>query len=131
MEQLIAALAPFVFAQRQRFENRQDVLLDRHLAKDRFFLRQIAHAEPGALVHGIIRHVRPGENDAAAVWPDEPDDHVKARRLAGAVRAEQAHDLAGAHLDIDPVNHGAPAVHFHELLRGQDVFLLRPAWWRA
>ena len=44
------------------FEDRRDVLLDGELAKDAVVLRQIAHAEPGPLVHGPIasRPCRPG-----------------------------------------------------------------------
>src|SRR5207248_6790655 len=78
----------------------------------------------GALVHGIIRHILSGKENPAAVWPNEPNDHVETRCLSGAVRAEQPHDLATPHLDVDSINDSASAVHFHELLRYQNVFLL-------
>ena len=63
----------------------------------------------------------PGKNNAAAVWPNESDDHVKARRLARAIRAEQANDFAAAHVDVDPVNDRAAAVNFHELIGRENI----------
>ena len=123
MEQLLAALPPFVFAQRERLENREDVLFHRHLAEDRFLLRQITHPEPRPLIHRIFRHIRAGKNHAAAVWPNESDDHVKAGRLTGAVRAEEPDDLARAHFDIDAVHDRAPAINLYEPLGRKHVLL--------
>ena len=121
MKQLFAAVLPLRLAQRQRLQNRHDVLLDCHFAKNRFFLRQITHPEPRALVHWIIGDVGAGKNDAATVWPNESDNHVKGRRLAGAVRAEQADDLAGAGVNIDSINDRAAAINFYELLGGKNM----------
>src|SRR5438309_9727492 len=121
MKQLFAAVLPLRLAQRQRLQNRHDVLLDCHFAKNRFFLRQITHPEPRALVHWIIGDVGAGKNDAATVWPNESDNHVKGGRLAGAVRAEQADDLAGAGVDIDSINDRAAGINFYELLGGKDM----------
>ena len=61
-----------------------------------------------------------GKNDAAAVWPNESDDHVKAGRLAGAVRSEQSDDLAGARVDVHAIHHRAAAVNFHQLVGAQN-----------
>ena len=130
MQQLFATMPSFRLAQRQRLENGENVLLDRHLAKDRFFLRQITHAEPGSFVHRIIRHIGSGENDAAAVWPNESDDHVKAGRLAGAIRPEQSDDFTGAHIDSIAVHDRAAAVNFHELLGDENLFCSDPGLFR-
>src|SRR4029453_16629636 len=94
VEQLVAAMAAFLFAQGHRLENRENVLFHRHFAEDRLLLRQITHPEPGPFVHRVIGYVVSRENNKAAVWPDETYDHVKGRRLAGAVFAPQTHDLA-------------------------------------
>ena len=85
---------------------------------------QVTHAEPGALVHRVIGHVVAGENDPAAVWPDETDDHVKAGRLAGAVLAEQADDLALPNVQFDSVHDRAAAVDLDQVVRHQDFSVL-------
>jgi hypothetical protein len=41
----------------------------------------------------------------SAVGRDERGEDVDERRLAGAVRAEQADDLAGPNLEVDAVEH--------------------------
>src|ERR1700674_1478965 len=120
---MLATLFPLVAGERQRLQNCHDVLLDRHFAKDRFFLRKIAHAEPGPFVHRISGHVPAGKDDPAAVWPNETNDHVKTRRLPGAIRPEQTDDFASPDLDIDAVHDGAPAVNLHELFGDEDVLL--------
>src|SRR5437879_1341554 len=121
MKQLFAAALSLRFAQRQRLQNRHDVLFHRHFAKDRFFLWQITHAEPGALVHGMIGNVGAGKNYAAAVWPNESDDHIKGRSLAGTVWTEQANNLAGACVNVNSVDNRATAINFHELVGRKEI----------
>src|SRR5215831_21381019 len=116
MQQLVATVPPLGLAQRKRFQNRHNVLFYRHFAKDRFFLRQITHAEPRALVHWIICHIRVAKNHASAVWPDQANDHVKTCRFACSVWPEEPHDLAGTDVQVDPVNDGAATVDFDELV---------------
>src|SRR5581483_6553781 len=118
VQELIAAMAPFRFAQRQRLQNSQDVLFHSHLAKDRFFLRQISHAQPGPFVHRVIGYVGIGKNDPPAVGPDQTHDHVKTRGLPGAVGAEQPDNFAGSHMHVDPVHHGATPVDLDQLFSG-------------
>ena len=89
-------------------EDRADVLLDREAAKDRRFLRQIADAEAGAPVHRQIGDVTPVEHDHAGIGRDQPGDDVKARRLAGPVRAEQADRFAALDRKIDPSQNRPP-----------------------
>ena len=95
------------------FEHRADVLLDGEAAEDRGFLRQIADAEPRALVHRQLRDVVAVELDRAAIGLDQPGDHVEHRGLAGAVRAEQADGFAAAHIDADAA---------HDLARAKTLF---------
>ena len=88
MEQMITTLSPLVFAQGQSLENRQDVLFHRHLAENRFFLRQISHPEPRPFVHREGGHVLVAKNDAPAIGPNQANDHVKCRGLAGTIGPE-------------------------------------------
>ena len=87
------------------FEHGADVVLDVEAAEDRGLLRQIADAEPRALVHRQRRHVMAVERDDALVGLHQAGDHVEHRGLAGAVGAEQADRLALAHR---PATHPAP-----------------------
>ena len=88
MQQMIATLSPLVFAQGQGFQNRQDILFHRHFAKNRFFLRQVAHAQSRPLEHRESGHVLIAKNDAPTVWADETDDHIECRRFARTVRSQ-------------------------------------------
>ena len=79
------ALAPLAVGL-HHLQHGADVVLDVEAAEDRRLLRQIADAEPGALVHRQRGDVVAVELDAAAVGFDQPGDHVEDRGLAGAVR---------------------------------------------
>ena len=91
------------------FEHRADIVLDIEAAEDRGLLRQIADAEPRALVHRQRGDVVAVELDAAAVGLDQAGDHVEHRGLAGAVRPEQADRLAAPHIERDALDHHAAA----------------------
>src|SRR5439155_5067012 len=86
-----------------------NVLLDGEAAEDRGFLRQIADAEPRALIHRQLGDVVAVEFDGAAIRLDQPGDHVEHRGLAGAVRAQQSDRLAAANIDADAAHHLAGA----------------------
>src|SRR6266566_6720625 len=68
----------------------------------------------------IVRDVLPAERDRAATRMIEPVDRAQGRRLAGAVRADQGHDLALVHLDGDPLQRldraveGLDVLHFEQ-----------------
>ncbi len=63
----------------------------------------------------------PSRRDDAAIGRDEPGDHVEDRRLAGAVRAEQADRLAGAHGEGRVLHDGAAAIALLQTLDGEDA----------
>src|SRR5439155_20389281 len=86
-------------------EHGANILFHGEAAKNRGFLRQVADAEPRALIHRQPGHVRAVEFDGAAVRLDQSGDHVEHRGLAGAVRAEQADRLAAADIDADAAHH--------------------------
>ncbi len=104
---VLVDLAPVALVQLQ---HRHDVLFDRHAAEDRRFLRQVADAEAGALVHRLAGDVLAVEQDGAVVGLDQAGDHVEAGRLAGAVGSQETHDLAARQLQADALDHGAVLV---------------------
>src|SRR5438067_3279237 len=95
-EQFLAARLALAFGKRLRFQDGEDVFLNRELAKNRLLLRQITHAHPCPFIHWVIRHVFSFKKDAPAIRPHEADDHVKARRFSRAIWSEQANDLAAS-----------------------------------
>ena len=105
---------------RPRFEYRHDVISDREVAEDRRLLRKIAKTGPGPDVDRAIREIVPVEVHGAGITCDEADDHVEARRLARAVRPEQADDLSAAHGEAYIVDDQAVSVAFRESARGEN-----------
>src|SRR5208282_2073483 len=101
------ALAP-LGVRLDHFEHGADVLLDAQPAENGGFLRQVADAQAGALVHRQRRHVVAVEFDASFIGLDESRDHVEDRRLAGAVGAEEADSLALAHVKTDTLDDLTP-----------------------
>src|SRR5262249_56395183 len=80
------------------------VLLDRELGKN-----AAARGNRGDTAAGDVCRARPDELAAveahgARSGPRRPHDRVQRRRLAGAVRADQADDLARVHLEREAAN---------------------------
>ena len=92
------------------FHDREDVVLHAHRAEDRGFLRQIADAFLGALVHRKAGDLLFAEEDAPVVGLDQAGDHIEAGGLAGTVGAEQAHDFTLLHFDGDALDDRTLAV---------------------
>ena len=66
--------------------------------------------------------------DAAAVRPHQPQDGPHQRRLAGAIRSQHTHELAGADLEADPVQDRAAAERQADVAepdRAHDHYLAR------
>jgi len=66
--------------------------------------------QPRDLVRGQLGDVAAGEGDAALPRARVAEDRHHQRRLAGAVRADERHDLAFADVDVDPPERGDVAV---------------------
>ena len=95
----------------EHFHHAQQILLHRELAEDARFLGQVAHAAfLGAAIHGPVGDVLAGEHDRAGVGLDHAAGHAEGGRLAGAVGAQQADDLARIDFEIDAVDDAAAAV---------------------
>ncbi len=99
-----------------QFEDGTDVFLDRELAEDRSFLRQVGQAESRAPVNRQMRYRFAIDHDVTVVQRHQADHHVEAGRLAGAVRAEQAHDLAALHGQRDVFHDRTAAVALLQVL---------------
>src|SRR5262249_60427324 len=59
-------------------------------------------------------------SDPPGVGPHQPEQHAQERRLAGAVRAQDAVPLALRALEGDPVDGGDPAVALGHLHRSEE-----------
>src|SRR4029077_4620655 len=70
-----------------------DVLFCGQAAKDRSFLRQVTDTKTSASIHRKAGDVRTVDFDGAGIGRDKTRNHVEARRLAGAIRPEQADDF--------------------------------------
>ena len=68
--------------------------------------RRGLEGDPDPFLEGprIAGGVDPEDLEAAGVGGPQPLEHLHGRRLAGAVRAEEAEDLAGADLERDTVD---------------------------
>src|SRR5205085_5266684 len=109
VEQRVELALALLAARFHHFQHRADILLHGEAAEDRGFLRQIADAEPRALIHRQLGDVMAVKLDGAAVGLDQAGDHVEHRGLAGAVRTEQADRFAAADIDADAAYHLAAA----------------------
>src|SRR5690606_35144209 len=113
LQQLLQALLTFLARQvAARFEDCHDVVGDAQAPEDAGFLRQVANPGAGTTVHRQAGDVAIIDTDAAAVRRQQADNHVEAGGLAGAVRAEQADDFAGANLDRDILDYPAATIAF-------------------
>ena len=104
------------------FEHRPDIVFHRQAAENRGFLRQITEAKPRAAYIGNIVTSIPPEN-LAGIRRHQACENIKARRFAGAVRAEQADDFAALQAQADVMHDGAAFVVFAEML-GDEALLL-------
>ena len=78
-----------------------EILLHRQIGEDPPLLRHVTKARTHDLVRRRARDIPAFEHDAAGALLDETHDRAEGRRLAGAVAAEQRHDLAVADLERD------------------------------
>ena len=67
---------------------------------------------------GSRREIVTVDDDAAGSRLQQPGDHADARRLAGAVRTEEAVNLPGRHAQRDAVDRREAAVALDEILDG-------------
>ena len=96
-----------------------DVFQHRQIAERPRNLIGAADAEPRDRVAAQAAQALPGEHDVAADRLEDLGQAVEQRRLAGAVRADQAEDLALADLQVDTVDGDVAAEGHGEIARGE------------
>ncbi len=84
-----------------RFAPEQDVAGDVEIVEEVELLVDERDPEGRRRGHAADRHRRAVDQQLARVGLFDPADDLHQRRLAGAVLAEQRHDLAGVHLERD------------------------------
>ena len=80
------------------------VVGDRHSAKRLDDLERTPDAAAAEHARPLARDVDALERDRARVGRDEAVQEIEQRRFAGAVRADDAEDLAAAHVEADAVD---------------------------
>jgi hypothetical protein len=87
-----------------------EILHHRQLGEDAAVFRHVAQAKARDLVRRQMVDARTFEGDLALARWHQPHDRLERRRLAGAVAAEQRHDLAGAGFQRNAVENMSAAV---------------------
>jgi hypothetical protein len=90
----------------------QDVVDDGLVLEDREVLEGAGDAEAREGVRRQSREILPVKKDLAAGWPEHRADQVEQRGLAGAVRSDQAADLARFDLEAHVLDRGQTAEAF-------------------
>ena len=111
--QLIASLR--LFHSRLELHDGIDVVFHAHLPKHRGFLRQIADAFLGSLIHRQVGNVLIFKENLARIGFDKAHHHIKSGRFARAVGTKQTHNLPLLHLNVNIIDHGALAVFLHQM----------------
>ena len=99
---------PLIFATKSRYS------ATRHVGIERRRFRQVAGAPLG--FDRLIEDVEPGDDRLALGRRHVAGQDAHRRRLAGAVRPEEAEDLAALDAEADVVDGGDAAVAFREVL---------------
>ena len=104
-----------------QLENGLHVFFHREAPEDGVFLRQVGNAEAGAAMDWQMGQLGAVELDAARVRGDQADDHVEAGGFSGAVRPEQANDLAARDLERDVAHDSTALVVLEQVFRAQQA----------
>ncbi len=94
------------------------VLQDRKVARQRRVDRREVRALERA--GAVAREIDAFDRDRARARLEHAQDHVDRRRLAGAVRAEQADDLVAAHRERDAVDRDGRGIALRKVANGED-----------
>ena len=105
--------------QRQRLQDRHQVVLHRELTENRRLLRQVADPDPRPLVHRQAGDAAPLQVNLARIGSDQADDHIEGRRLPRAIGAQQSDHLARLHRNRHAIDHAPPLVALRDLLGAQ------------
>ena len=121
MQQGIEPLLHRSFGQRTalvvvlQLQHGPDVVFDIELAKNGGFLRQIAQAQAGTAVDGLVFDGLSVQQNLPAIGPHQAHDHVERSGFARAVGAQQADHLAFGHRQRHVFDDLAAAIRFFEV----------------
>jgi hypothetical protein len=96
-----------------------DVVEDRHRRKERDVLERPRDSQPDDPVRRRVEQVLAHEHHAPRLRPVQARDDVERRRLACAVRTDQAHDLALVGVERDAVERDDAAEARGDVLDGE------------
>ncbi len=122
-QQLIELVVAFLGVRFMHLKNGLDVVFDRQSAENRCFLRQIPYAEAGTTIHRHGGDVVAVNGDLARINRHETGNHIKAGRLAGAVRPQQAHGFAAAYNQRNTIDDASRVIGFRQAMRDQRAFV--------
>ena len=108
------ALAPLAARHPLDLGDELEIFDDAHVGVERRRLRQIAGAAFG--LDRLVEDVEPGDDGVAFRGRHVAGQDPHRRRLAGAVRSEEAEDLPALDAKAHVVHRGHPAVAFREVL---------------
>src|SRR5215218_1574240 len=114
-EQLVAPRAGGGAGQPEVARVHEQVLADAQVAVEVVVLGHDAEARLD--LAAMARDVQPEHRQAALAHARQPVDHLHRRRLAGAVRAEEAEALAALHVEVDAVDRDDAAVGLAQAAR--------------
>src|SRR4029077_3823407 len=119
IEKFFEALRALCGREWERLQNRQNVVFDRQLPKDRRLLRKITNASSRPLVHREFGDVLSVEQYSAGVRLNEANDHIERGRLPGPVRAEQSDYFTLLQPECDVVHDLSAAISLGQSVRFQ------------
>ena len=98
-----------------------EIFLDGQVGEDVAGLRNEADAETNHLMRRKAGDITPVMVDAAALEQDEAGDRLEKGRLAGAIRADDGHDLAWRDLDGNVLHDRQPGhIAGNDVARDED-----------
>ena len=98
-----------------------DVLGDRHPFDEAEVLVDEGHGRAAPAPH-LVAIGRAVDEDLAAIGPEQAAQHLDERRLAGAVLAQQRHDLAPPHVEADALERPCGAERLHDVVEPEVTF---------
>ncbi len=114
-QQFLEPVALLLRRERQGFQHRQQILLDRQLAENRRLLGQIADPAAGPEVHGEVGNVVSVQENAPGVRLGQAYQDVERRCLPCTVGTQEPDYFALANLQIEIIYNLTPSVRFAEL----------------
>src|SRR6185312_397136 len=125
INQLVTFSPPFLPGNSLNFKDGHDVFFHRQLAKNRWFLRQVADSVVSRpQVHGNVSNIFPINQNAATVRWHQAYRHIKTGGFTGSIGSTEPYYFRLIYVEADAIYHPAPTVRFRDVVRGQGLHLL-------